>query len=136
MSSGGERLFTKDDAEALLPAISRLLERAAELVARLAASDPPEPTSTSGHRPNGRVSPNGAVHAHHAAREANVRALERILAKIRAKGVLVRDVRTGLIDFPALREGRTVYLCWRRGEPLRIAWWHDSDTGFAGRQPL
>ena len=51
-------------------------------------------------------------------------------------GIVVRDVRSGLIDFPTVREGRIVHLCWRRGEPLRIEFWHEVDAGFAGRQPL
>jgi hypothetical protein len=51
-------------------------------------------------------------------------------------GVIVRDVRSGLIDFPSMREGRLINLCWRRGEPLEIRWWHEVSVGFAGRQPL
>ncbi|HUX86133.1 MAG TPA: DUF2203 family protein [Chloroflexota bacterium] len=41
----------------------------------------------------------------------------------------------GLVDFPAERDGRVVYLCWRRGED-QIHYWHELDAGFAGRQPL
>ncbi len=47
----------------------------------------------------------------------------------------LKDLSTGLVDFPAMREGRIVYLCWRLGE-LQVAYWHDLETGFAGRQPL
>ena len=50
-------------------------------------------------------------------------------------GIELKDLSTGLVDFPAMREGRVVYLCWRLGE-LQIAFWHDIETGFAGRQPL
>ena len=57
------------------------------------------------------------------------------LAQIERWGVIVRDLDTGICDFPALREGREVYLCWRVGE-ARIEWWHESDAGFAGRRPL
>jgi hypothetical protein len=57
------------------------------------------------------------------------------LAQIDRWGVIVRDLDTGICDFPALREGREVYLCWRVGED-RIAWWHETDAGFAGRTPL
>jgi hypothetical protein len=57
------------------------------------------------------------------------------LAQIDRWGVIVRDLDTGICDFPALREGREVYLCWRVGEE-RIAWWHEPEAGFAGRQPL
>jgi hypothetical protein len=47
----------------------------------------------------------------------------------------VKDPATGLIDFRSLRGGREVYLCWRLGEG-EIAWWHELDAGFQGRQPL
>jgi hypothetical protein len=50
--------------------------------------------------------------------------------------VELRDIGTGLIDFPALANGRPIWLCWRLGEPEEIRWWHELDTGFDGRQPL
>ena len=51
-------------------------------------------------------------------------------------GVQLKDYSRGLIDFPSLREGRVVLLCWQLGEPERIEWWHELETGFAGRKPL
>ena len=50
-------------------------------------------------------------------------------------GVILKDLEVGLVDFPAHRNGREVYLCWRLGED-HIGWWHEIDSGFAGRQPL
>ncbi len=50
-------------------------------------------------------------------------------------GVVVKDVVTGLVDFPHELEGRIVYLCWKFGED-DVAWWHEVEDGFAGRQPL
>lgn len=50
--------------------------------------------------------------------------------------VELRDIGTGLIDFPALANGRPIWLCWRLGEPQDIQWWHELDAGFTGRQPL
>ena len=50
-------------------------------------------------------------------------------------GCELKDVHTGLLDFRSLREDRVVYLCWRLGED-EIRFWHELDTGFAGRQPL
>lgn len=49
--------------------------------------------------------------------------------------IVLRDLDRGLVDFPALREGREVYLCWIDGEP-DIAFWHELDAGYAGRQEL
>ena len=56
--------------------------------------------------------------------------------RIEVLGASLRDIESGLIDFPALVSGRPVWLCWRLGEAHRIAWWHDHETGFAGRRPL
>jgi len=52
-----------------------------------------------------------------------------------ARDIVLRDLDRGLVDFPALREDREVYLCWVDGEP-EIGFWHDLDAGYAGRQPL
>ena len=51
-------------------------------------------------------------------------------------GVQLKDQTRGLIDFPSLRDGRVVLLCWHLGEGDQIEWWHDIEAGFAGRQPL
>jgi hypothetical protein len=52
-----------------------------------------------------------------------------------SRGVVLRDPDAGLVDFPAERDGRDVFLCWRLGEP-DIGWYHDRATGFSGRMPL
>ena len=57
------------------------------------------------------------------------------LSELREMDVVVRDLDRGLVDFPALREGREVYLCWLEGEE-GIRFWHELETGFDGRQPL
>lgn len=51
-------------------------------------------------------------------------------------GVQLKDYARGLIDFPSLRDGRVVLLCWQLGEGDSLEWWHDVEAGFAGRQPL
>jgi hypothetical protein len=61
--------------------------------------------------------------------------LDALVHSVLELGVLIKDINTGLLDFPALREGREVYLCWQLGEG-EIAFWHEVDTGFAGRQPI
>ena len=61
--------------------------------------------------------------------------LNRALGEIHRWGVQVKDVRRGLLDFPARREGRLVLLCWRVGEPA-LGFWHETAEGFSGRQPL
>jgi hypothetical protein len=61
--------------------------------------------------------------------------LSRLVEKVQEMGCEMKDIDQGLIDFRAEREGREVYLCWKLGEP-DIRWWHDLESGFAGRQPL
>jgi hypothetical protein len=61
--------------------------------------------------------------------------LQRALGELQAMDVVLRDLDRGLVDFPALREGREVYLCWEAGEG-EIEFWHDLDAGYGGRQPL
>jgi hypothetical protein len=61
--------------------------------------------------------------------------VRRLLGELAGLGIVVRDIDRGLIDFPALRDGREVFLCWELGED-EIAYWHELDTGFGGRQPL
>ena len=63
------------------------------------------------------------------------RRLARLVDEINGHGAEVKDLDSGLIDFPALRHGETVLLCWRLGE-AEIAWWHRVEDGFAGRRPL
>lgn len=57
------------------------------------------------------------------------------VARIDKLGLTLRDIESGLIDFPALVAGRQVWLCWRRGESA-VEWWHELDSGFGGRRSL
>ena len=61
--------------------------------------------------------------------------LRNLLQEIYSSGIIVRDTEQGLVDFPTLRGGREVYLCWLLGED-HIQFWHEVHTGFAGRQPF
>jgi len=65
---------------------------------------------------------------------AHVDQMEAAVGRLDEWGVVLRDIRTGLLDFPALVEGRHVWLCWRLGED-EVAWWHEATSGFEGRQP-
>jgi hypothetical protein len=61
--------------------------------------------------------------------------LDSLVHQILDTGALIKDVNIGLLDFPALRHGQEVYLCWQYGED-DIAFWHEIDAGYAGRQPI
>jgi hypothetical protein len=61
--------------------------------------------------------------------------LDQAVRAILATGALLKDINIGLVDFPALREDREIYLCWKYGEE-DIRFWHETDAGYAGRKPL
>jgi len=60
----------------------------------------------------------------------------KLTTELHEMGVQLKDYTRGLIDFPTMREGRVVLLCWQLGEGDEIEWWHEVEDGFAGRRPL
>jgi hypothetical protein len=110
------RYFTVSDANALLPTVRPIVERMVEL--------------RRSQELSGIASTNGG--ASHSPVRAEIAACVEELNEL---GVQVKDLDIGLIDFPSLRDGDEILLCWRLGEG-DIAWWHTLDGGFAGRQPL
>jgi hypothetical protein len=127
------RLFTVEEANAMLPEIVPLLmEMRARKVALDAALAELEKL-TPAMRLNGHAA--GARDL-----EARIHDLTTELAAgidhLNEQGIEIKSVDHGLIDFPAERDGRVVYLCWRLGEGAVIRYWHEIAAGFAGRQPL
>jgi hypothetical protein len=57
-------------------------------------------------------------------------------SELQAMDIVLRDADRGLVDFPSIRDGEEVYLCWLAPEEPRVEWWHEPEAGFAGRQPL
>jgi hypothetical protein len=130
-----QRTFTREEAEALLPAVDRWLAEAQALAARLSTAESETQAANWKPRTNGKV-PSEALGVSPVARQSVANQLAALIERIQGMGIVVRDVRSGLIDFPSIRGGRVIHLCWRRGEPLAIRWWHELDAGFGGRQPL
>lgn len=117
------KLYTRDEANALLPRLRHELELIRESLAVLrkaSASLPPGTRTEDGATPVSAA----ALHQLHGA--------ERRLVEM---GIELKDADQGLFDFPALLEERVVFLCWREGE-LQVNWFHDLTEGFAGRRPL
>jgi hypothetical protein len=117
--------FTLEEANALLPTLVPLLEALRE--AHREIGERHELLSAAARFNGGGPPGRELLEASQTAR--------RCLAEAAGLGVEVRDPATGLIDFPAERAGEIVFLCWRLGEDV-VAWWHPTDTGFAGRQPI
>jgi hypothetical protein len=130
-----DRLFTREEANAALTRVRPLVElvvgrratllaaqaRLAELLAKVAGN-------------GGGLDPSAAQDLVAAVQEAE-RELDAVVAELDEAGVVVRDPDSGLVDFPSVRDGEPVFLCWQLGED-DVSWWHGPDEGFAGRKPL
>lgn len=122
-----ERHFSVEEANALLPTLDTMLRRLREERDRLTDAEAHELLSTAAPGNGGGQQGREVGEAFLAVRE--------LLGEIQQLGIVVRDVDRGLIDFPAILEGREVYLCWQLDED-GIGFWHDLESGFHGRQPL
>ena len=124
------KLFTVEDANALLPTVRGIVRRIQRAYRRVSAK-----------QEQARLAAEGAAHGGGGMEGGSdyVLALTELAGasgELEALGVQLKDFDRGLIDFPALREGRVVLLCWQLGEGDELEWWHDLEAGFAGRQPL
>ena len=121
------RRFSVEEANAALSWVSERIERLRN--ARLALTDEEVREALSEAAPtNGGGDPGRAVS------EAFLE-MRSALMDLQEQEIVLRDLDRGLVDFPAEREGRDVFLCWEEGEP-EIGYWHDLDSGYGGRQPL
>jgi hypothetical protein len=123
--SEGERLFTVEEANAALERLGTSLDRirqARQVILRSGERVRETATNDGGGR-EGEVYWNA------------LRTLRLELEALAAEGIVLRDAESGLVDFPAEREGRVIQLCWKQGEE-RVAFWHEVDAGFGNRKPL
>lgn len=65
----------------------------------------------------------------------SINRMEELVGNLNNTGCILKDINMGLIDFPHLKDGREVYLCWKLGEK-KVSFWHEIDAGFAGRKPI
>ena len=119
--------YSLEEASALLPRVVELIEhmrsardRLGDAQARAALADA---GGTNGGGQPGRTVSEGFLE------------LREAMLELRAREIVLRDLDRGLVDFPAVRDGQEIYLCWEEGEE-QIAFWHEPDAGFAGRRPL
>ena len=132
----GPRLFTLDEANALVPTLEiefgRIAKARSEIGRVIAALGGAE-ASMAILQEGGEAPPGQDAEA------AQLRALAaeitEAVERVNDLGCLVKDVDTGLVDFYADQEGDTVFLCWQFGEPA-ISSWHGLEEGFAGRKPI
>ena len=120
------RYFTLEQANAIVRAIRPLMGEILEIRQSILARQPlvwPVVARAAGNGGNREASQT----------VKEFQRLDHLVREIQATGAVLKDLNTGLVDFPALRDGREVYLCWRFDEE-QIAYWHETDAGFAGRK--
>jgi len=124
------KIFTVQEANALLPDVRKIvgkIQRAHRKIAHY--RDDAKKAAEAAERGGGGFS-DGVAYAF-VLTELTVQ-----ISELEALGVQLKDFERGLVDFPSLRDGRVVLLCWQLGEGDELEWWHDVDAGFAGRTPL
>jgi hypothetical protein len=124
------KIFTVQEANALLPNVRVIVGEIQRAHRKLSTyRDEAKKASEAAEQGGGGLS-DGVAYA------VALTNLTTQLAELETLGVQLKDFERGLVDFPSLREGRVVLLCWQLGEGDELEWWHDVDTGFAGRTPL
>ncbi len=124
-----KRHYTRAEANAARPWVAERVRRIRDARAELLELGERVGDALANLNPqNGGSYPGGAV-------ARSLVALSLAAGELRAVEVLLRDADRGLVDFPALRDGEEIYLCWLLEED-EIRFWHAPDAGFAGRQPL
>ena len=121
-----ERRYTVEQANAELPHLRELLPQIREARQGLIASSRRISEAVAGD--GGGVAGTDWF--------AHQQVLRDAIQDLAARGILLRDPETGLIDFPAEREGRPIYLCWRLDDAGDVAYFHDEQAGYGGREPL
>ena len=130
------KTFTLDEAQSLLPVLESLLKRAIE--GKQAAQEVESGLSDLARRiyvSGGMRVDTSEVARQRGELDAHVQRVRESVAEIDSIGVQVKDMETGLLDFPCRIEDEIVLLCWRMGEST-IEYWHPTDSGFKDRQPV
>ena len=124
------KIFTIEEANALLPSVRLILAKIQRAHRRLAQyRDEARKAAEAAEQGGGGITDGGAY-------AIVLTELTSQMSELDTLGVQLKDFERGLVDFPSLREGRVVLLCWQLGEGDELEWWHDVDAGFAGRTPL
>ena len=124
------KIFTVQEANALLPNVRTIVGKIQRAHRHLSRYREEAKKAADAAERGGGGFPDGVAYA------AILTELTVQLAELEALGVQLKDFERGLVDFPSLRDGRVVLLCWQLGEGDELQWWHDVDAGFAGRTPL
>jgi len=124
------KLFTIEEANALLPSVRQILRKIQRSRQGLSRYRNAAKLAAEGAEQGGGGMEGGVFYA------TILTSFTEEIAELDTLGVQLKDFDRGLVDFPSLREGRVVLLCWQLGEGDELEWWHDMDAGFGGRTPL
>lgn len=123
------KLFTLDEANSILPKVAKKLEKL-QLLYSIIGGQREEAQKAASASEFGGGMPGGTKYVR------DLYLVGKITTEINDLGVQLKDYERGLVDFPSIQDGRVVLLCWQLGECDQIKWWHEVDTGFAGRRPV
>ena len=124
-----KKYFSVEEANSIVGKISPVVQELVELKKKIELRVP-------GLKPIlGKISSNGGGNKNLAEHLESIERMEQLVSALQSAGCILKDINMGLIDFPYLKDGREVYLCWKLGEK-RIGYWHEIDAGFAGRKPI
>ena len=134
-SKSKTKTFTVEQANSMLPLVRAIVSDIAEL-----SRDVFDRRESLEHLLAGRQLEEGDVYSEELAEvqrglEDDTERLRQYVGELKELGVECKGPTEGLVDFPAIRNGELVCLCWKLDEP-RVAYWHETDSGFAGRKPL
>jgi hypothetical protein len=124
------KLFTVEEANSLLPNVRRIVKTIQRSHRHVLSFESIAKKAAEGAEYGGGGTSCGVQYAQ-VLTELSLNA-----NRLETMGVQLKDYEAGLIDFPSMRDGRVVLLCWKADEGNQLEWWHDLEAGFAGRQPL
>jgi len=124
------KLFTVEEANSLLVSVRPIVRSIQRAHHRLISYRDAAGEAAEGAKHGGGGMVQGARYA------KLIVELSLCAGELEGLGVQLKDYARGLIDFPSMRDGRVVLLCWKADEGDQLEWWHDVEAGFGGRQPL
>jgi hypothetical protein len=124
------KLFTLEEANSLLPSVRPIVKSIQRSHRRLNSFQRTAKRAAEAAENGGGGMKRGSQYAR------LLIDLSLLAGQLETLGVQLKDYANGLIDFPSMRDGRVILLCWKADEGDQLEWWHDVEAGFAGRQPL
>lgn len=125
------KIFTVEEANALILTVRPMLEKIKSRYTRTASfRDSAKSAATAAVESGGGGMEGGTQYV------KSLYEIGKITTEINELGIQLKDYSRGLIDFPSIKNGQVVLLCWQLGEEEKIRYWHEIEAGFAGRKPI